>query len=221
MKKYETIVNPETGRNVSIYGSLGKSILNKYNNYVGGSNCANKIDQECPPGCERVNVKKGKRAGHSYCRKSRSKSSSEISSRSRSSRSFNHELREDLERGCSEYNGNERACRRRPKCSYTANGKCRNSTGRYNLEKRQQRLGVEKNRRGDRYTYASHLKGDCREYHGNPDECARSDECTYTRSGQCRKKRNTRKQPKLKRQSSHNRADTPRQNKKKQSKHRR
>ena len=37
MSIYNVITNPKTGRNVSIYGNLGHSILNKYIKLIGGS----------------------------------------------------------------------------------------------------------------------------------------------------------------------------------------
>ena len=42
---YNKIVNPLTGRKVSIYGKIGKEVIKNYLTQIGGAKCKN--DSEC------------------------------------------------------------------------------------------------------------------------------------------------------------------------------
>ena len=72
---YDYIVNPLTGRKVSIFSRKGHSIINEYlNQQMGGgeaSICKGNRDKDCPPDCKQISVKKVKpgKSPYTYCRK--------------------------------------------------------------------------------------------------------------------------------------------------------
>lgn len=127
---YGYIVNPLTNRKVSIHSRKGQSILREYVNQLGGANfvsgCRGRKNQDCPPGCKKISVNKGKLAPYTYCRKEKvSKKNRKHSQLNPEAREFvpGQEVRDQHARHyssefCKTLRNDPELCRKHPNCSY-------------------------------------------------------------------------------------------------------